>query len=66
MLGDIENSVAFIQLSALSVDDVSDFESWQEYNTQTNEFIEKENLKIPGDCSKIQEDDWKRRRQTKS
>ena len=62
-LGDINDVIALIQSSALTVDGHSDFEYWQEIHPQRRQWEQNDRFKITGDCAKIKEHDWKKRRQ---
>jgi len=57
---------AFIPSSALTVDGVSDFESWQELRPKDGRFAENGDFKVTGTCSKVKEHDWKRRRRQRA
>ena len=63
---DPSDIAAFISSSALTVDGVSDFESWQELRPRIGGFSENPDFKVTGTCSKVKEHDWKRRRRQRA
>jgi len=64
-IGDVDGAWAFIQSSALTADGVTEFETWTERDGNTGELVANENLKVEGDCAKVKEHDWRRRRKAR-